>query len=113
MNEFAGWGVAGLALAWSIINTVYTWYAAQQSVTKKEIDALSEKTGQLGTRLTKIEAELSAMPSAEQFHEIDKKVSEVAGNIRTMEAEMRPVASSVRRIEDFLLNSNMGALTRK
>ena len=40
-------------------------------------------------------------------------VIQVSGTIRAMEAEMKPVASSVRRIEDYLLNSNLQALTRK
>lgn len=102
-----GWGIAGVALAWNIINTVYTWYATTQSVTRREIEKLMGDTTVFGNRLTKIEADMRSMPSAAQFHELDKKVTEVSGAIRTMEAEMKPTAISVKRIEDFLLNGHL------
>lgn len=108
-----GWIFAGIAIAWNIINTVYTWYASAQAVTKQDVTKLTTETSAMGNRITKIESEMRAMPSAAQFHELDKKVTEVSGAIRTMEAEMRPTALSVKRIEDFLLNSNLAKQTTR
>ena len=97
--------MAALALGWSIINTITAWLARSQSVTKEEIDKLMHDTGQLGNRLTAIERDMRALPSFEQYHKLEIVVTEVRGAIKTMEAEMRPTAASVKRIEDFLLNS--------
>lgn len=107
-----GWVAAFVALGWNIINTIYTWHASAQSVTKDEVRKLMGETGILGNRLTKIESELNALPSAAQFHELDKKVTEVSGAIRTMEAEFKPTALSVKRIEDFLINSRVSVASK-
>jgi hypothetical protein len=107
MNEPVNWGwvVASLAFGWSVINTIYTWYSASQSVTRKEIDELMAEKNIVGNRLTAIERDMKSLPSAENYHKLEIVVTEVRGAIRTMEAEMRPTAISVKRIEDYLINS--------
>lgn len=100
-----GWVIAGIAFVWSVINTVYTWYSATQSVTRKEIDELMADRNIVGNRLTAIERDMKALPSSENYHKLEIVVTEVRGAIRTMEAEMKPTALSVKRIEDYLINS--------
>ena len=102
-----GWVIAAVAVGWNMINTVYTWYASGQSVTKQEIKTLMAETGAFGNRLTKIEADMRAMPSAAQFHELDKKVEKVSGAIETLDQKFKPTALSVSRIETFLLEGNL------
>ncbi len=111
MNEPVNWGwiAAGVAIVWNVINSLYAWYAAGQSVTKKEIDKLMSDTGTHSNRLTAIERDMKALPSAENYHKLELMVTEVRGALETMKAEMRPTAISVKRIEDFLLNSNKPA----
>lgn len=104
-----GWAFAGLAIVWNVLNTLYTYYSTGQSVAKKEIDSVKSDVGHLANRLIAVERDMKALPSAEQYHKLDLGMTEVRGAIRTMEAEMRPTAISVKRIEDFLLNSNKPA----
>ena len=115
MNEPLNWGwvVAGLAFGWNILNTIYTWYSTGQSVTRKEIDKLMTDANFTTNRLTAIERDLKALPSAENYHKLEIVVTEVRGAIRTMEAEMRPTALSVKRIEDYLINSQTVKGTRR
>lgn len=94
------WIVAALALAWSVINTLYTWYSSTQRITKTEIDDVAK-------RLAEVEGSIRAMPSTESFHKLELSVIEMKGGMRVIEEQMKPVAVSVRRIEQFLLEPQM------
>lgn len=108
-----GWVIATAAIVWNMINSIYTYYASGQSVTKNEIDKLISDTGIHSNRLTAIERDMKALPSADQYHKLEIVVTEVRGAIRTMEAEMRPTAISVQRIESFLMNPNNKVPSRR
>ena len=100
-----GWIVGGGALVWNVVATLYAWYSASQSVTKKEIDALMAAHAETANRVTAIERDLRAMPSADNFHQLEIAVTEMRGGMKVLEAEFKPTALSVRRIEEFLLNT--------
>lgn len=115
MNDATNWGwvIAAVAVAWNMINTVYTYYASGQSVTKVEIDKLSQKTSAFGDRLTAIERDVSALPTTAQYHKLEISVTKTEGVITAIEKQTAATAESVKRIENFLLNTQQTKTSRR
>lgn len=80
------------AVRWLVVSVigVYAWFIGRQSASAAELL-------ELRTRLTTLEAQMAQVPSQAQLHEL---VATVAG----LSARMEPVARSVDRIENYLLN---------
>ncbi len=98
--------VAGLL--WGIGLAVWTRYVAGQSATKDEIKQLKEENNTLEVRLARVETRLDQVPGAAVVHKIEVAVSALEGDIKRLSASVEPVARSVRRIEDYLLNERRG-----
>lgn len=80
------------AMRWIVLTAIgiYAWFIGRQSASAAELL-------ELRTRLTTLEAQMAQVPSQAQLHEL---VATVAG----LAARIEPVARSVDRIENYLLN---------
>lgn len=112
VNDTTNWGwiIAGVAFVWGVINTVYTYYSHNSAVTKSEIDKLVAETAATTNRLTALERDMRALPSADTYHKLELKVEEVRGSMNTLTEKIVPIGRSVQRIDDFLMGQ---ASTRK
>ena len=79
--------------------------SASRAVTKKEIDTLMRDANLIGNRLTALESEIKLMPSADQYHDLKVMVVEVRGGMATISESIKPIARSVQRIDEFLMNA--------
>ena len=66
--------------------------------------SLMEHLLELRTRLTTLEAQMAQVPSQSQLHELVATVASLRGSIDTVAARIEPVARSVDRVENYLLN---------
>ena len=94
--------VAGLV--WGIGLAVWTRYVAAQSVTKDEIKQLKEENTALEVRLAKVETQLEQVPHPNTVHQIEVALRTLEGDLKQLSASVKPVAQSVQRIEQYLLN---------
>ena len=88
--------VALAALAFTVINTMAIYIVNASKLTKGHVESHEG-------RLTKLESDVKALPSKDAFHRLELDVSEVKGSVRVLETELKPMASSLVRIENFLL----------
>ncbi len=77
-------------------------------VSKKDFEA---STGALGTRSSAlenrmgiVESDIKHLPTTKEFTDLQLSIANVAGEQKALRAAIEPVASSVRRIEEWLLN---------
>lgn len=87
-----------VALAVTVLVTIYTWYSNSQRADKEDIRRHE-------VRLTQIESKVGSLPDKDAFHKVEMAVTEMRGGMKVLEAEFKPTASSVKRIEDYLLNN--------
>lgn len=99
------WKIAltAIALLWSVANSVWTRYLAAQSVTRKEIDKLTDKAQELDHEITRLKERVEQLPSKDFVHRIEKAQVSLEGDMKALNETMRPVARAVTRIEEFLI----------
>lgn len=87
------------AMRWIVITAVgiYAWFIGRQSASAVELLDLR-------TRLATLEAQMKQVPSQTQLHELVASVASLRGSIDTVAARIEPVARSVDRVENYLLN---------
>jgi hypothetical protein len=90
--------IALAALVFAIGNSLYLYISTASRATKGEVS-------KHGERLTMLEARVDSLPSKDGFHRLELDVADVKGSQRVMEAELKPIASAVQRIEKFLLET--------
>ncbi len=86
------------ALIFTVGNALYLYISTASRATKGDVT-------KHGERLTMLEAQVASLPSKDGFHRLELDVADVKGSQRVMEAELKPIAASVQRIEKFLLES--------
>jgi hypothetical protein len=89
--------IAALALAFTILNTVYGWYSGTQRATKNEVE-------EHGRKIAALQTTIENMPSQEAFHKLTVDVVEIRADQRLLSEQMKPLASGIARIEKFLLD---------
>ena len=87
------------AMRWLLMAAlgIYSWFIGRQSASAAELL-------ELRTRLTTLEAQMAQVPSQAQLHELVATVASLRGSIDTVAARIEPVAKSVDRVENYLLN---------
>ena len=87
------------AMRWIVLTAIgiYAWFIGRQSASSAELL-------ELRTRLTTLEAQMAQVPSQSQLHELVATVASLRGSIDTVAARIEPVARSVDRVENYLLN---------
>lgn len=102
------WGTTSswVAIGVTIGLAFYTWYANSRRATAEDVSSLQN-------RLTTLEAEVKSMPSMDAFHKLEIVVTRVEGHQRVFDAELKPIAAAVGRIEKFLIESVTPKSTRK
>ena len=98
--------IAALALVVTVINMVYTYYSQTQRATREDVDG---HTRDIAT----IQAKLANLPDQNEFHKLQLAVMEMRGEQKLLSAENKPIAASVKRIEDFLMNQMTTGRARK
>jgi hypothetical protein len=96
-----------VALAFGAIsaaNIVVSWLVASRKPTKDELRKHGDRLAELDKRLGEVDQRLSILPSQDSFHQLELAVTEMKGGMKVLEAETRPIAEAVKRIENFLLS---------
>lgn len=101
--------VAVINLALSVSAIMFTWHSNRTRAQRVEIEALQARlaeesgrrrdvVGELRDRLTRMEAEMTHLPSAVQVAAMNGDLASLAGSVRSMDTRME-------RIEAYLMES--------
>ena len=87
------------AVRWLVLTAIgiYAWFIGRQSASSAELL-------ELRTRITTLETQMAQVPSQQQLHEMVANIERLRGAVETVAARIEPVAHSVNRVEDYLLN---------
>lgn len=101
IGTMAQW--AGVAV--TILLALYTWYAHAQRTTKGDIADVQSQIDKQAISINQLQTEMRSLPTKDAFHQLELAVTEVKGGMKVLETEIRPIALSVRRIEQFLIDT--------
>jgi len=87
------------AMRWIVTTAIgfYAWLIGRQSASAREML-------ELRTRLTTLEAEMRSVPSVDQLHEVAAKLERIDARMDGIAESVQPIARSLDRINDYLLN---------
>jgi hypothetical protein len=71
--------------------------------TKAELAGVSRKVESLEDRVSKIEGEMEHLPDREVTHRLELSLTEMKGELAAMNEKLRPVAATMTRMQDFLM----------
>lgn len=94
-----------VAIGVTLVLAIYTWYAHAQRTTKGDIADVQSQIDKQAISITQLQTEMKSLPTKDAFHQLELAVTEVKGGMNVLEAEIRPIALAVRRIEQFLIDT--------
>jgi len=96
--------IAGIAaLVVSLITSLYAWLTSRSRANSSHLAEVDQNLNDQEARLAKLEGEFEHLPTQESQHQLEKAQVELKGDIKILNEAVRPIAASVRRIEDFLV----------
>lgn len=117
-----GWVIAGLALLFSVGNAFWTRYVGQKAATESGLNALSTSVTTLGlrvddlpdrdtvhsiqTEVAALQQKISGMPTSDSIHSIELGMERMRGEMSVLSAELKPISSTVRLIDEYLRTKN-------
>lgn len=99
-------GMAALGLALLYLRQQFPTRAEFLDLRKSgdERGARAEQaTAAIERRLVHVEHQIADMPTKESIHRLELSIRDVQGDIRTLSADLKPVAETTRRLNEFLL----------
>ena len=97
-----GWVISGCALAWTILLTIWTRYVQTQAANAQDVTNLK-------TELATLTLRVDSMPTNEAVHNLQLSLAGMQGDIRVVNEQLKPISSTVRRIDDYLMNAGKNA----
>lgn len=102
------WTSAALAVIGAVV-FVLGLYFSTKFATRSAVDAAMKRLEEHGQRIDRLEATVETMPGKDDYHGLVREFERQRGEMQALTATLKPVADSVRRIEDYLLNQGRGA----
>lgn len=105
------WGIGWLLLRPKIASDFVT--KAEYTTRVTEIDnrlsdfeeVVQDNGKALDTRISRVEVQLEALPDKDSFHQLALEIKEQAGDLKGISATVKPLAASVQRIEQHLMDA--------
>jgi len=94
-----GQGLATLALG------LYSFMASRRSASAAEAKALSDRLNQQDQRLLTLEQQMLHLPDSKQLSDLAGDMKAIKAELAGVARELAPLARSVDRINDYLLNA--------
>ena len=102
------WTSAILAVIGAVV-FILGLYFSTKFATRSAVDAAMKRLDEHGQRIDRLEATVETMPGKDDYHGLVREFERQRGEMQALTATLKPVADSVRRIEDYLLNQGRGA----
>jgi|GEM_PF-2238834 len=105
------WGIGWLLLRPKIASDFVTKaeYSAQVTEIDNKLSDFEETVKDNGknidARLSRVEVQLEALPDKDSFHQLALEIKEQAGDLKGISATVKPLAASVQRIEQHLMDA--------
>lgn len=73
--------------------------------TKHEVAEIQREMSALDRRVALVEQEVRHLPDADDFAGLRGELSDLSGSVRAIDAQIKPFAASLTRIEDHLMRA--------
>jgi uncharacterized coiled-coil protein SlyX len=85
---------------------VYSWWTQRNAAQVKEIEVLEAKIGDIDKRVSKLEFELSHLPSKDLVNDLKLTMSDLHGQLAAMAERLNAVGNTVSIIDRTLRDKN-------
>lgn len=91
-----------LMAAFTIGSWVFSWVATRDKATQSQISELKQT-------VLRLQADMEHVPDKDTLHRLELGMQEMAGKVEQMGRNFDTVTSSIRRLEEYLLNVQAAA----
>lgn len=96
-----------LAFLFGFAALTLSWLTRGSKTNSAEIRKIRQENEERDERIRALETKMENLPTKDDFHRFDMKLSELGGNMETLSARLEGVDRVARRIDDFLLNTGV------
>jgi hypothetical protein len=93
-----------LAFLFGTAALAVSWLTRGSKANARQIQKLKDQNSDQAERIRTLEGRLETLPTKDDFHALDLKLSSLGGNLETVSTKLEAVDRVARRIDDFLLN---------
>ncbi|MCY1375766.1 hypothetical protein D9M68_653980 [compost metagenome] len=90
--------------AFTVVVGVFSLSAARKASSKAEAQALADRLSTQDSRILVLEQRMDHLPDSQQLAELAGDMKAIKAEISGLARELAPLARSVDRINDYLLN---------
>lgn len=101
LGELSGL-IALLAFIVSVSNTVWTWISKGQTATADRVKKTEEDIDKVEARVLQLEGDYKHLPTKEDVNGLKLQLTEVSGQLRSTDNELKSVGRTVGRIDNYL-----------
>ena len=98
-GTMAQWAAVGI----SLVSFIMAIIAARATRHKEEIATITTLLATATERLTRVENDLQHMPDKDRFHRMEIQLTELSGQLKVMDANLKPVSAIASRLQDVLM----------
>lgn len=95
-----------VALAISLLTSVYAWITFKAKANAEHLKAVDAKLVDLDRRVQSIESELKHLPNKDDVNELKLGMAQLDGTVGRLDESLSGVSRTVRRVEGFLMKES-------
>jgi peptidoglycan hydrolase CwlO-like protein len=95
-----------VALAISLLTSVYAWITSKAKANAEHLKAVDAKLVDLDRRVQSIESELKHLPNKDDVNELKLGMAQLDGTVGRLDESLSGVSRTVRRVEGFLMKES-------
>ena len=95
-----------VALAISLLTSVYAWITSKAKANAEHLKAVDAKLVDLDRRVQSIESELKHLPNKDDVNELKLAMAQLDGTVGRLDESLTGISRTVRRVEGFLMKES-------
>ncbi|QFS97574.1 hypothetical protein FIV06_09085 [Labrenzia sp. THAF191b] len=95
-----------VALAISLLTSVYAWITSKAKANAEHLKAVDAKLVDLDRRVQSIESELKHLPNKDDVNELKLAMAQLDGTVGRLDESLSGISRTVRRVEGFLMKES-------
>jgi peptidoglycan hydrolase CwlO-like protein len=95
-----------VALAISLLTSVYAWITSKAKANAEHLKAVDAKLVDLDRRVQSIESELKHLPNKDDVNELKLGMAQLDGTVGRLDESLSGISRTVRRVEGFLMKES-------
>ncbi|HEX5278163.1 MAG TPA: DUF2730 family protein [Fluviicoccus sp.] len=105
MSDEAKIAIQGLQWFCTFCLALFTFITHRSAARASQVQQVSDKVSAVSERVTAVEEQLRHIPDPDLLHNLDGDMKAIKAELRHMRDALTPLAKSLDRINDYLLNN--------